>query len=203
MSVPLSSLLVRAFLVRGKARAFKAIPSHQLAAGLRTLELSDRKGKINSPHYWSKFYHDGRGPSRGNPILVWFRNPRNDPRNRGGKYPVRESDRRRLTKAEFQKWSRVNQGIINRYRRRTGKRVLTSSDYRAMNLPMIVAKVSPQGGGRVGPVSAFFSNGPGGGMSGFRDEANTLGRDITNKYVRDRLNAKGLLHKKVSVTLRI
>lgn len=61
------------------------------------------RAELRIPHYWSVIAHEGRGPVR--PVqarvLVWFANPKNDPRNRDG-YPVRLEDRRRLTAAEYE-----------------------------------------------------------------------------------------------------
>ena len=60
MATKLKSLLLRAFLVRGKARSFPAIPSTQLQAALFTLEEAEGKGAIIVPHYWARWLHDGR-----------------------------------------------------------------------------------------------------------------------------------------------
>ena len=196
--------LLRSFLLRGKVKALPFIPSEQLQAALYSQELSDSRGLIRVPHYWARFIHDGRGPSPGasgtGKILVWFRNPKDDPRLPGGKYPVRRSDIRRLTRGQFRKWSRINQRIINSYRRFTGKRTLTAADYRAMNLPMIIAKNSPGNRGRVIGVP-FFSNAPGGGMFGFRKEMNVAGKNIVNGFVRERLQKSGFLKKTIRRTI--
>lgn len=196
--------LLRTFLLRGKVKALPVIPSEQLQAGLFSQELTDSRGIIRVPHYWARFIHDGRGPSPGAPgtgkILVWFRDPKDDPRYPGGVYPVRRSDIKRLTRGQFRKWSRINQQIINAYRRSTGKRSLTAADYRAMNLPMIIAKNSPGNRGRVIGVP-FFSNAPGGGMFGFRKEMNIVGKRIVGVFVHQRLNEKGLLRMTIRKTI--
>ena len=192
--------LLRSFLLRGKVKVLPVIPSEQLQAGLYTQELTDSRGLIRVPHYWARFIHDGRGPSPGasgtGKILVWFRDPKDDPRYPGGIYPVRRSDVKRLTRGQFRKWSRINQQIINAYRRTTGKRSLTAADYRAMNLPMIIAKSSPGNRGRVIGVP-FFSNAPGGGMFGFRKEMNVVGGRIVSTFVRQELQRKDLLNKTI------
>jgi hypothetical protein len=59
---------------------------------------------VHIPHYWARYYHDGSGPitlSKGH-YMVWFKDPKDDPRIRGG-YPVNRSDIQRLTlsKEEF------------------------------------------------------------------------------------------------------
>ncbi len=195
--------LLRAFLLRGKVKVLPVIPSEQLQAGLYSQELTDSKGLIRVPHYWARFIHDGRGPSpgaAGSKILVWFRDPKDDPRYPGGVYPVRRSDVKRLTRGQFRKWSRINQRIINGYRRLTGKRTLTAADYRAMNLPMIIAKNSPGNRGRVIGVP-FFSNAPGGGMFGFRKEMNIVGKRIVGTFVTQELQSRGLLDKTIKKTI--
>lgn len=94
----------RKLIELAKARALPAISraSSTLARAIEaksTAEFAD----LTIPHYWAIYVHDGRGPVR--PVrrswLVWFTNPRDDPRLRGG-YPVRESDIIRLTRDEFQ-----------------------------------------------------------------------------------------------------
>lgn len=65
------------------------------------------------PHYWAQFFHDGRGPVNARPghKLVFYKNPADDPRISGG-YPVRLSDVRRLTKAEFYRDWRAGKLIV-------------------------------------------------------------------------------------------
>lgn len=54
------------------------------------------------PHYWAVYIHDGRGPipPDGNRLLVYFANPKDDPRIQGG-YPERVSQIRKLSRTEF------------------------------------------------------------------------------------------------------
>ncbi len=205
-TTPLSTRLLRAFLDSGKAQATPQIPSEQLRAGLIAEEMTSSTGRLHVPHYWAQWVHDGRGPAPGSTgstsILVWFRNPKDDPRYPGGIYPVRKSQIRHLSRGEFKKWSRINQRIINRYRNSTGKSALTASDYRAMDLPMIIAKNSPGDRGFVTGVP-FFDNGPGGGMHGFRERANAIGARITSRYVTEQLRKDGLLNMKLEKTIRL
>ena len=52
---------------------------------------------VHIPHYWAEYYHDGSGPvsmPKGR-YMVWFRNPKDDPRLKGG-YPIKRSDKRSL-----------------------------------------------------------------------------------------------------------
>jgi hypothetical protein len=67
---------------------------------------------------------------------------------------------------------------------------------------MIVAQNSPGDRGFVRGVP-FFSNAPGGGMFGFRKEANTIGSRTTSKYVTERLDRQGLLNKTITRNIRI
>lgn len=62
-------------------------------------------GFVVAEPYWARFYHDGRGvvPHDGpkSPgVLVWYKNPDNDPRLPSGG-AIRAIDVRRLTKPEF------------------------------------------------------------------------------------------------------
>lgn len=84
------------------------IPSRTLQQAL-TYEIVGRAGfsptqhptvYISLPHYWAAFVHDGRPAVH--PVnarfLVWFAEPRDDPRTEGTRnYPVRKSDVRRLS----------------------------------------------------------------------------------------------------------
>lgn len=79
------------------------IPSRVLRDGLETVVEDGGFGYLYIPHYWALYIHDGhRGPIRPYraQYLVWFRDPRDDPRLRDG-YPIRETDVKRLTKDEF------------------------------------------------------------------------------------------------------
>lgn len=206
MPLSLKNILLKQFLERGKIKAFPSIPSKQLQAALISEETSVGTGRLHVPHYWAQYVHDGRGPAPSvggtGKILVWFKDPKDDPRYPGGVYPVRQSEVRHLSRGQFKKWSRINRVIINRYKRSTGRRRLTAADYRAMDLPMIVAQNSPGSRGQVKSVP-FFSNSAGGGMFGFRAEANTIGSRTTSKYVTERLDRKGLLNKTITRDIRI
>lgn len=52
---------------------------------------------VHIPHYWATYYHDGSGPvtmPKGK-YMVWFRNPKDDPRLKGG-FPVTRSQIKKL-----------------------------------------------------------------------------------------------------------
>lgn len=198
-------LLLRAFLALGKARVFPKIPSRQLREALQTIEIDAKTGVLYIPHYWAIFAHDGRGPSpadKDSAILVWFKNPEQDPRYPAGRYPVTKSDVKHLTPQQFKFWLDKNRKIIADYKKATGKRILTKSDYLSMDLPLIVARNSPGNRGRVEGVP-FFSNTDSKGMVGFDKECNEEGYKIFNNYMENRLNANGILHKKITATLHI
>jgi len=57
---------------------------------------------VGVPHYWAIYYHDGRGPIRAKPgkWLVYYKNPSDDPRIKGG-YPERAASIVRLTREQF------------------------------------------------------------------------------------------------------
>lgn len=64
------------------------------------------KSALFIPHYWALFVHDGRGPVRPvhKRVLVWFADPRDDPRTDGTRnYPVRLDQRRRLTADQYRR----------------------------------------------------------------------------------------------------
>lgn len=94
-----------------------AIGSRTLRAALTSSkDFNNLRGALTIPHYWAPYYHDGSrsfGPRRAK-WLVWFVNPKDDPRtNYGTKYPVRESDVKRLTKEQFRQGrlrNRIRQG---------------------------------------------------------------------------------------------
>ena len=84
-------------LVRGK------IPSATLRSMLQGV-VANGRGILFLPHYWAVYVHDGRGritPKRAK-WLVWFPDIKNDPRVAGGSdYPVRMSQIKRLTRAQW------------------------------------------------------------------------------------------------------
>lgn len=155
---------------KGYQKAVVSIRSRQLRRSLSRQNVAPGSWVLHIPQYWAVYLNDGRGPvvPRKASFLVWFRNPKNDPRLNAGRSPIRLAETRRLSKAQFQYWAAKNREIIKRYRRQTGKRILTSADYEAMKLPMIVVKMSPKHGGSV-PGQHFFDNDA--GMQGFKDEA--------------------------------
>lgn len=189
---------------KGENLALTKIHSSQLRNRLFVQQITATQYALIVPQFWATYIHDGRGPvtPKTASLLIWFRNPKDDPRLLNGRTPDRLSQTRRMTKGEFKKWSRINRQIIQNYKKSTGKRVLTQSDIESLKLPMIVAKQSPRGGGFV-PGYPFFSNDPGGGMFGF---INTVAEDAkreVSQHVKARLSQAGLLNVKKTVTIRL
>lgn len=73
-----------------------AVNYYQLPGELRV--------NVQVPHYWAIYLNDGRGVVRpvDARVLVWFQNPKDDPRTDfGRRYPVRYRKRRRLSQADY------------------------------------------------------------------------------------------------------
>lgn len=210
---PVFTLVLNRLLRLGYQIVFPKIPSFQLKSALQIKYINSYSGFLWVPHYWAIYVHSGRNTVRPtvSTYLVWFRDPLDDPRYPRGKYPVRKSEVRRLTKDQFRTWAAKNREIIREYKKRTGKTKLESSDYESMQLPMVVAKRSPRNAGGHMPGSKFhydegvpfFSNTDPRGMLGFRDQANKEGYQIVDKYVKDRFTKLGILNKKITATLQI
>ena len=151
--------------------------SRQLAEALEVRQDSEQQARLYIPHYWGIYVHDGRGafgPKRAK-WLIWFRDPKDDPRLSRGRSPRRASQIRHLTPLEFQlgmERNKVDPGF------------------------MILRK-------HVGPVrpSPFFENEPGGGMHRFgRIAGDIIVRDF-NAHLKKRL--KTVLSIKGSVTVKL
>ena len=96
---------------RSRVRPF--VPSRTLRRDMQIFYGGrEQRGVLRFPYFWAVYVHDGRGPfgpRRGSEFLVWFRNPRDDPRTQGGRrYPRRERDIRKLTRAQFEEGLRRN-----------------------------------------------------------------------------------------------
>lgn len=84
-----------------------ACNSETLRAALR-ITLTPTGFRLSVPHYWAKWFHDGRGAMMAAPgkRLVYYKNPAEDPRIQGG-HPVELAQLRKLTKEEFYRdWGR-------------------------------------------------------------------------------------------------
>ena len=170
-------------LAAGVGRARFAVESHSRTLGRAVTYYKDTEteGAVHLPHYWAVYLHDGRGRITMPPgqYLVWFRNPLNDPRLRGGNYPVTRREIRRLSKVEFEFWLEENR----RARRRKTP------------VPMIIAR-------SVGPTkpTRFFSNN--GGMFQFWQDANFVARDLVQSEMRKAIG-EDLLNIRESLTFNL
>lgn len=77
------------------------------------LSIEDNEIILSVPHYWAQWFEGGRGAVFARPghKLVFYKNPAEDPRLSGG-HPVRASDIRRLTKAEFYRDLRAGKLVV-------------------------------------------------------------------------------------------
>ncbi len=75
-------------------------PYGRLKTSFRANALPSGHAVVWSIYYWALFVNDGRGPIHaGDGQLLFYRDPRDDPRVQEG-YPTKPSNRRRLTTAE-------------------------------------------------------------------------------------------------------
>ena len=144
----------------GLRRAKPQIPSRTLRRACH-FELTVAgplvsSGQLYIPHYWAVILHDGRKEVRteGRKFLVWYKDPRHDPRLQAGKTPARYADRGklRLTPQEFRQ--ELKKG-----------RIIVSQKSRAV-------KSRP-----------FFGNAPGEGMYGFEQEVGLIVLEEIRKEV--------------------
>lgn len=146
----LANKLAVAGLRRARPGIFQA--SKTLARAARAVVVNDNEAWIYIPHYWALMVHDGRLPFSKDRIMVWFRDPRDDPRLVNGQTPERVSQLRSLSKQEFAYWSARN-------------RLADPTGLNPEKRPMVVTKVIRKGT----PARPFFSNKE--GMAGFSREA--------------------------------
>jgi len=181
------------------------IRSNQLRMSLyKKVDLEDpTKWALVVPQFWAAALHYGRGrvTPKNATVLVWFRDPKNDPRLFNGNSPIRKSEVRKLTKAEFRKWSGINRKIIQDYKRQNNKRILTSTEIQSLNLPMIVAKVSGSTKFSKTKVYPFFSNNAGGGMQGFSQYVSSEAKSAVPDHIRRSLQDAGLLDVEKTITV--
>lgn len=156
--------------------------SRTLAAAIRVEIARFNVAHISIPHYWAIYVHDGRGPfgPKRQGFYVWFRDPKQDPRLNRGHGWERLSQKRRLTRSEFQAGLAMNHAHLDR-------------GGSPRSLPMIITKQIRRG---MKP-NKFFSNAPRGGMFGFKREADKIIGEDFDKYVLRRLkpvlNLRGVI----------
>jgi len=99
-----------------RARALR----EDLRIQILNVDESGAEALVLTDFYWAVYYHDGRGPISAKPgkFLVFFRDPRDDPRHNGGSlnYPKRAANVRtlRLTKGEFSMMLRTGRLIATK-----------------------------------------------------------------------------------------
>lgn len=171
MSAEQDELVRRLLEALGAAAYEKVLPqigSSTLQAALQVLiEEQELQVRLFIPHYWAVYYHDGRsgfGPKDAT-FLVFFPDPKDDPRLIAGRSPERANQLRRLTKAEFYR------GLSENTRRRKA------------GLPPFMLVIQNEDGspGTVGPAPAhpFFTE----GMAGFALEADDITYPIVDEFV--------------------
>ena len=202
----LNNRVGRALAVRGVDYVRPKIRSNTLRRGLHVRKTTGKSlYGVAIPHFWAAIFHDGRGTVRpvNSPILVWFKDRNRDPRLDGGHTQERLSQVRRLDPGTVRGLLRERNQKISDYKKRTGKRTLTASDMRALDLPIIIAKRSPRGGsGRVAGTN-FFLNTPGGGMAGFKEVADKIALEVTDKFVVNSFKKSKLWKKRTPILLRM
>jgi hypothetical protein len=167
-----------AVAARAERKVLPKIPSAALRRSLTSRIEETLEGMLavlSIPHYWAIYLHDGRGPIEKGPtdgFLVFFKNPEEDPRIAGG-YPVRASDIRRLTKAQWQEGLRRNRDHL-----RNGGDIF--------DVPMIVVK-------RVGPAQGAFWFTQ--GMAGFDIEAGAIISARFDAYIQDIIAEPGMTER--------
>lgn len=104
---------LQALAKEARRRARPLIPSRTLRRSMQIFIDRNTTVYLQIPYFWALYVHDGRGPysvhsrarkGRRQPrYLVWFKNPRDDPRTQGAsKYPKREKEIRQLTLAQWE-----------------------------------------------------------------------------------------------------
>lgn len=109
--------VARALAEDARETALPHIPSQTLRRGARaqTNVAVPGEAAVHIPHYWAIYVHDGRSPFRmpKGRYMVWYRDPSQDPRLKGGRPERRAAVRRlRLTKAEFHRLARAGQIVV-------------------------------------------------------------------------------------------
>lgn len=114
-------------------------------------------GRLNIPYYWAIFVHQGRDPFTSETMMVWWRNPEDDPRRArfGGITPQRRSQLRSLTQQEYRDAVEARRAHI-------------AAGGSALTAPVIITRAIR----KATPAKPFFSNT--GGMSGFGQQGRAI-----------------------------
>lgn len=146
-------------IARPKIVSSRGKPIRVLQRALRTRVLGPGHARLEIPHYWAVYVHDGRkAPLRPRlaSFFIWWRDPRQDPRLRrfGGVTPKRADQIPRLTPSQFR-----DALADNREAREAG-----------LEEPVVITPVIRKST----PPVRFFGNRAGGGMVRFGPEARRL-----------------------------
>lgn len=151
------------------------IPSRHVRYFMTSSIETETKGKLNVPYYWAHWYHSGRGAINKNKLLIWYKNPKHDPRLPGNGYLFSGTKFRSLKPSEF-------------------KRDLAAGR-------LIVAR----GVGPTTVNYPFFANeavnGRRGGMQGLDTELNQMMKAELDKYSRERMKKAGIYRVRIDVTI--
>jgi hypothetical protein len=188
-----SKVLAKA-LQKAKERAESFCTSRQLRRELFTqVELdtpASASGFLRSPQYWAVYYQMGRRAMgiirhKAAEYLVWFPNPKDDPRLVNGESPMHRSEVKSLrdvwgTGPEF------NARMADA--RKAGK--------------VVISKTSPTAGGSIRfEGNPYMKDEPGGGLYGMDRDINEIAAKEAYLEMENRLKASGL--KKKTVTANI
>lgn len=169
----------------GISYARPSIPSKTLRNDLHGVILTDTTGELVVDYYWAVFVHNGRAPFSMpfGRYLVWFRNPKDDPRLDNGVSPRRVAQLRHLTAEQFRAGLLANKTAIAA----------------GLEPPMVVRREIRT---RT-PAKPFFSNAPGGGMHGFTDHVQQETGAFVRGLIREQIGDDAISPISVVVRVRI
>lgn len=126
------------------------------------------RGKLHIPHYWAVILHNGRKEIRttGRKLLIWYKNPAEDPRWAGRATPARYADRDRFQRAGTIPWSKFRKDF------KAGKVIVSQKSARVDGNP-------------------FFGNEPGEGMHGFKRDVYLIALEEIAKEIREFTKEEG------------
>lgn len=115
----LAKELLLSILREAYFQAYQVIPQEtgQLRSALTIEVLEIENGRLLISHYYAEYVHDDQSARRRNKPYIWFKNPGDDPRLRGGRTPERASQLRSLRPSEFHRARRLGQLVITRRRK--------------------------------------------------------------------------------------
>ncbi len=149
-----------------KSKTLKKFMYHRIEVERET----NASGVVRVPHYWAKFYHDGRDAVVGK-LMVWFKDPNEDPRIKNG-YPIYRANVKSLAD------------------------LISPAKFRELRKSGAIYVKRAVGPSKKKPQNPFFSNT--GGMSGLGSEVAQIGKEETYKYVEEQLRSRNLKNRTVT-----